>query len=141
MKSNSVNFDKTAIGLSLACAVHCLLLPVILTIMPALATNAFGSEHFHQWMLIAVLPTSLMALTIGCRKHRQPLVLILGLLGLAVLTLTTFFAHDLIGEAGERVASLIGVTIIAASHWRNHTLCQRANCDCEITSRNTSDAQ
>lgn len=131
MKSLPLNLDKTAIGLSLACALHCLLLPILLTIIPALTTNLLGSENFHQWMLIAVLPTSLIALTLGCKRHRQLYVLALGLLGLGVLVLTSIFTHTLLDETGEKIASLAGAVIIAYSHWRNHSLCQRFNCQCD----------
>ena len=47
MKSISINIDKVAIGLSLICTVHCLLLPVAFVLLPALAANTFGGERFH----------------------------------------------------------------------------------------------
>lgn len=138
MKSISINFDKLAMGLSLTCAVHCLLLPVTLVLLPALTVNTLGDEHFHQWMLIAVLPTSLFALTLGCRQHRNLSILAVGLIGLLILTLTTVFGHDLLGENGERVASLIGASFIAFSHFKNQALCRRIKCDCEKTHDDTN---
>lgn len=133
MKSVSMSIDKLAIGLSLLCAVHCLVLPAALIMLPALAASAFGDELFHQWMLVAVLPTSLIALTMGCRRHRNMNVIAIGLPGLIVLTLTVFFGHDTLGETGEKIASLLGASLIALSHFRNHTLCRHLHCDCEAT--------
>lgn len=133
VKYISTNFDKLAIGLSLTCAIHCLLLPITLALLPTLTANIFGDEQFHQWMLIAVLPTSLFALTLGCRQHRNLSILTIGLIGLLILTLTTIFGHDLLGEVGERTASLIGATFIAFSHFKNQALCRRIKCDCEAT--------
>jgi len=124
VKTVSTYFDKVAIGLSLACAVHCLLLPVALVVLPALAASTFSDERFHQWMLLAVLPTSLIALTMGCRRHRRLSVLAMGLPGLAILTLTAFFGHDLLGESGEKIVSLLGASLIACGHLRNRTLCK-----------------
>jgi hypothetical protein len=123
--------DKTAIALSLACAVHCLLLPVALVMLPAYLASTLGDERFHLWMVIAVLPTSLIALNLGCRQHRNAGVMILGLLGLTLLILTAVLGHDLLGETGEKVGSLLGASLIAFSHFRNHALCKRVSCDCE----------
>lgn len=129
MKSASINIDKVAIGLSTVCTVHCLLLPIILVMLPALSTNIIGDEIFHQWLLIAVIPTSLIALTMGCRQHKNLSVMIFGLLGLAILIPTAFFGHELLGEAGEKIASVLGAAFIALGHIRNSSLCQ----DCRST--------
>jgi hypothetical protein len=129
VKSASINIDKVAIGLSTACAVHCLLLPIFLILLPALGTSVFGDEIFHQWLLIAVIPTSLIALTMGCRQHKNLSVMIFGLLGLAILIATVFFGHDLLGEAGEKIASVLGAAFIALGHIKNSSLCK----DCRST--------
>jgi hypothetical protein len=129
VKSISINIDKVAIGLSTVCTVHCLLLPVILIMLPALSSSVFGDESFHQWLLIAVIPSSLIALTMGCRQHKNLSVMIFGLLGLAILIPTAFFGHDLLGEAGEKIASVLGAAFIALGHIRNSSLCK----DCRAT--------
>jgi hypothetical protein len=133
VKLESTYIDKAAIGLSMICATHCLLLPVALVMLPALATNTFGDESFHLWMLLAVLPTSLIALTIGCRQHLNFNVMAIGITGLSILTLAVFFGHDLLGETGEKLASLLGASIIALSHFLNHALCKRLQCGCETS--------
>lgn len=129
MKSASINIDKIAIGLSTACAIHCLLLPIILIMLPALSTSIFGDENFHQWLLIAVIPTSLIALTMGCRQHRNLSVIVFGLLGLSILIPTAFWGHELLGEAGEKIASVLGAAFIALGHIHNSSLCK----DCRTT--------
>jgi hypothetical protein len=131
VKTVSTHFDKAAIGLSLVCAVHCLLLPVALAILPILAASTFTDESFHLWMLVAVLPTSLLALTIGCRHHRNISVMALGLPGLAILTLAALFGHEWFGESGEKIASLLGASLIALGHLRNHALCRQLQCNCD----------
>lgn len=131
MNSLSTSIDKAAIGLSLICAVHCLALPVALVMLPALAATTFGDEHFHRWMLLVVLPTGLVALTMGCRQHRNVSVMATGLLGLTILTLALLFGHTWLGEAWEKAASLTGASLIALGHLRNHTLCKRQQCHCD----------
>lgn len=130
MKNLQATIDKTAIGLSIICTVHCLVLPVALVMLPALGASIVGDESFHQWLLLAVLPTSMIALTMGCRRHGHSDVVLVGLAGLTILALTAFLGHDLLGETGEKTATVVGVTLIAFTHFRNHRLCRNTQCHC-----------
>lgn len=121
--------DKFAVSASALCAVHCLSLPLLLGVFPALGATFFGQEAFHVLLLWFVIPLSVVSLSMGCRKHKSWAVAILGLAGLAILCLAAFFGHDVLGEAGERIATLLGATIIAVAHLRNYTLCRQVACD------------
>ncbi len=131
MKAATGRMDKLAIGLSLACTVHCLILPVLLVVLPTLGGTALGDERFHQWLLFAVLPISIFALSIGCHRHKKSGVLVLGVLGLGALIFAVLLGHDVLGEIGEKVVSVLGASLIALGHWRNHRLCQRLDCHCD----------
>ena len=123
--------DKAAIGLSLLCAVHCLALPLAIALLPSLAAVGLADEAFHTWIVLAVIPLSTFALTLGCKKHRQMGVLYTGLLGLSFLCLTPLLGHELLGEAGEKILTLAGAGLIAASHINNFKLCQKGRaCGC-----------
>ncbi len=122
--------DAAAVGLSLACLAHCLLLPVLLTLAPALSIGFLADEQFHRWLLVAILPTSALALMLGCWRHRSLSVIAAAGVGLTLLVLAAFFGHDLLGEAGEKVMTSIGAVIVAYSHIMNHRLCKRVACDC-----------
>ena len=121
--------DKIAASTSAICAAHCLSLPLLLGVFPALGATFFGDESFHVWLLWLVIPLSLVALTLGCRTHKDVTVALMGLLGLALLISAAILGHDYLGEAGERALSLAGAVAIAAGHLRNYTLCRRAGCD------------
>ena len=116
--------DKAAIGLSLLCAVHCLALPIVIVLAPAVGSLAIADESFHLWMVAVVIPVSAYALVLGCRKHRRMSVLALGIVGLVVLGGSALFGHDLVGEQGERTLTLIGALLIALSHFQNFRLCR-----------------
>lgn len=120
--------DKTAIGLSMVCVIHCLLTPVALVMVPALGATFLEDESFHYAILFLVLPTSLIALGLGCRRHHRFGVLIAGLIGLSVLFLILILGEDVIGEAGEKISTVAGTAIIAFAHLRNYSLCQKKDC-------------
>ncbi|MDA0237950.1 MAG: MerC domain-containing protein [Proteobacteria bacterium] len=124
MRSIQAITDRTSIGLSLVCAVHCLFVPVLLVAVPSLASLPLDNEAFHAWMLVAVLPISIFALTLGCKKHKQYKILALGLLGLSSLVSALLF-ESLVGETGEKLLTLLGAGLIAWGHLTNFRLCQQ----------------
>ena len=122
--------DRAAIGLSGLCAMHCLLLPVAITLVPAVGGLGLADEAFHLWMVVVVIPISIYALLSGCRQHKRFSVPVLGFTGLAVLVAALVFGHDL-GEFGERAFTLVGALLIAWSHMVNFRLCQaQPSCEC-----------
>lgn len=121
--------DCLAIGISSFCIIHCLVTPVLLISIPVLASTLVADETFHKILLVFVLPASSLALLLGCRCHKDWIVLSLGTLGLAQLAFIAFFGHELLGEAGETVATVTGGLVLVASHFRNHRLCRSNRCN------------
>ena len=122
--------DKTAISLSILCALHCLALPVLVVMLPSLTAWNLASEEAHLWLLVAVIPISVYALTMGCRKHRQFNIMFLGLICLALLIIAAWLGHDILGEIGEKTILTIGAAVIALSHLLNQRQCRRVSCEC-----------
>ena len=128
MKDLTSKLDKFAISFSALCVLHCLLLPLIVALLPAMGAMFFTDESFHRWLLLGVLLSSLSALTLGCKKHKQWKLFGYGTLGIAVLLFAAFFAHDLMPEEGEKLFTIIGSLIVAFSHYKNFNLCQTGQC-------------
>ncbi len=123
--------DKAAIGLSLLCALHCLAVPLLVSLLPSIAAIGLADESFHRWIVLGVIPLSIFALTLGCNRHGAKGVLLTGIVGISILCLTAFLGHDLLGEAAEKWMTLTGAMLVATSHIRNYHLCQRRDsCEC-----------
>ncbi len=120
--------DRLAIGASALCTVHCLLTPVLIVLVPMVASSLLADEVFHRLMLLWVWPTSALALWIGCRRHRDRWVLLLGGTGLAILTVTAFWGHALLGEVAEKATTIVGSLAITAGHWLNYRQCRKDAC-------------
>lgn len=121
------HIDKISIGLSALCAVHCLVLPIVAGVLPALAAATASHAHFHVLMLVLVLPLSGLALGSGWLRHRDGIVLLLGLCGMGLMALAVTLGHDLLGETGERWMTLTGAFILASGHVRNFRRCRPAD--------------
>ncbi|MFK7826850.1 MAG: MerC domain-containing protein [Oligoflexales bacterium] len=74
------------------------------------------------------LPTSLYALAIGCKKHRNFKILATGFVGISLLFLTAFWGHALFGCKGERYMTLLGSCFISSAHFLNYRRCQLKSC-------------
>jgi hypothetical protein len=115
--------DKLAIAFSMVCLIHCLVLPILLILLPPFSgLFALDDEMFHQWMLYAVLPISIAALMMGYLHHRSYKFFLVVSIGISLIIISTTLGHDLLGETGEVVLSILGSMIIAFGHFRNYQL-------------------
>ncbi len=122
--------DKLSISLSLLCAIHCLAVPVMLALLPGFAALQLDNEAFHSWMLWAVIPASIYALTMGCKQHKRLRLLVVGGAGLILMILAVILAEEIIGESGEKILTLLGASLVAAGHYWNFRLCRHQDCAC-----------
>ena len=123
--------DKTAISLSFLCTIHCLVFPLLAVFLPSIIALPLQDKIFHVWMVIAVVPVSAYALTMGCKNHKRYQILLIGSIGLLILSVVAFFGHDLLGEELEKAFTVIGAIIIAIAHIWNYRMCQHQNmCAC-----------
>jgi hypothetical protein len=84
-----------------------------------------SDETFHQTLVLFVVPSSITALGLGCWRHRDRLVLFLGVAGVGVLLLTLGLGHV---EGWERVGTIVGSVLVLLGHARNHGLCRATDC-------------
>jgi len=122
--------DRMAISLSFLCTLHCLALPVLLAVVPSLTALSLDDEAFHLWMLVAVVPISGFALAVGYRKHNSYPVLVIGSLGLLVMILAVLLGHDWLGDAGEKMLTVLGASVVALAHYLNQRFCREQDCRC-----------
>ena len=79
--------------MSIICAVHCLVTPLIVTLLPIISTTFWVHENFHLWMVSLVVPTTTAAMFMGCRKHKDKAVASLGAIGLAFIVFVAIYQY------------------------------------------------
>ncbi|MFL2552748.1 MAG: MerC domain-containing protein [Gammaproteobacteria bacterium] len=124
--------DNLGITVSSVCAIHCVLLPAIFIIAPY---SFLASHEFHEALIYFILPCAAIAFVLGCRKHGDVKVAIMGTLGVILLASSLLF-HDIF-HAEEHSEELITVIITIAgsvmlilSHLRNRKLCLQEDYAC-----------
>ena len=122
--------DKSAIALSFLCALHCLLLPAAIVLYPSTLGSLPGHESVHFALLFLVIPVSAYALIKGGKVHKSRKVFITGISGLLVLVSAVILGHDMLGEIGEKILTVLGSIIVIIAHVQNHLICRATDCEC-----------
>jgi len=117
--------DLTGLVLSFACLIHCLALPLLLLLAPALSRWVALPEGVHAVILLLALPAAAIAMRDGWRRHRRIIPAMLAAAGLGLLALG-LSAHEgwieaADPEVADRLLTSVGALTLAAAHlvnWR-----------------------
>lgn len=112
-------YDKAGIICSGACAVHCLLLPVVAYSSPVIS-NYLKNEWIHIGLLVALLPIACIAFLKSKKIHRKSLPLILGTIGIAILfSAITLEAIHIEIQYLEKALTAVGSILLITGHLFN----------------------
>lgn len=114
--------DSSGTVLSMLCAMHCLLLPLVITWLPSLGLAWLSQGWVHLLLLGMVVPVFVMAMLRGTREHGQTWVLLPGVAGLASLLAAVVWGHALHMEGA---LTLVGSLLLTASHAANIVSCRQ----------------
>ncbi len=123
-----LNLDTLGIGASLICAVHCALLPVLMTVLPLLGLEILDNQKLEYGLLSFTFLVGCIALFRGYRYHHhhaKPLFLFS--LGFVLLLL----GHFLPAAWWEPVLITLGALLIILAHLWNLRECRH----CKICSK------
>ncbi len=120
--SFKINWDALGIATSVACAIHCAVLPLVLTSLPVLGVNIIENIAFEYFMILLAAVIGSQALYHGYKKHHhQAGPLILFALGIVLLLLKQLLHHLQLWFLVPAVFAIVW------AHFRNFQLCRRAN--------------
>ncbi len=117
------NWDALGIATSLACAIHCIVLPIILTSLPLFGVNIIHNIYFEWGMIILAFAIGVYALLHGYKNHHQnKLPVWLFVVGFLILITKQFFLPI------EVYFIVPAVIFIISAHYINYTLCRKSKC-------------
>jgi multisubunit Na+/H+ antiporter MnhC subunit len=123
---------------------------LLISLLPIISTTFWVHENFHLWMVFLVVPTTSLAVFMGCRKHKDKLVAALSITGLAFILFIAVYQY--IFHAGHpldangictscthhgsgsflnltTILNSVGGLFLACAHFRNFKLCRKADCN------------
>lgn len=114
--------DKFGIWASSLCALHCLLLPVLLPVAPLVGASIFAQDWFERSILIISLAVGFWAILSGFyRYHRQVYPIFSIALGGMI-----YWNKDILGESMEPFTVAVGALLIVYAHFANLKLTKKA---------------
>ena len=122
--------DRIAMGLSLACVLHCFLAPSLIVLSYGVSSFNIESELIHYLIIILTVPISIFALTLGYKNHKGVSFFVTGVIGISVLILAVIMGEDILGDVGEKGLTLVGSIIVVYAHYSNYRTCQKLDCTC-----------
>jgi hypothetical protein len=125
-KVNLLVIEKVGVLLSIACAVHCLTLPIFLFFAPYLASSFAFSSNLEWILVISSFLLAAIILVLDYRKHRQPLPLYFLGVGIVIKLLDMFLVNQ---SYAWLFGILLGV-VISIAYWVNYT--HKKSCTCKI---------
>ncbi len=118
-----LNWDTLGIGTSVLCAIHCALLPILMSTLPVFGVNIIHNVIFEWGMIVLAFAVGSYSLFHGYIKHHRSLVPVLIFsIGFIFLVLKQFFT------AYEIPLLLVAVAFIISAHFYNYRLCHRSKC-------------
>ena len=122
--------DRIAMGLSLACVLHCFLAPSLIVLSYGVSSFNIESELIHYLIIMLTVPISIFALTLGYKNHKRVSFFVTGVIGISVLILAVIMGEDILGDVGEKGLTLVGSIIVVYAHYSNYRTCQKLDCTC-----------
>jgi hypothetical protein len=118
-----LNWDAMGVATSVACAIHCAVLPVLMSSLPIFGINIIHNSFFEWGMIGLAFVVGSYSLFHGFIKHHHsPVPVLIFSIGFMFLVLKQFF------DSVEYWFLLIAVTSIISAHYYNYKLCHRSKC-------------
>lgn len=125
-----INWDVLGIGASLACAIHCALLPLFLTSLPLFGINIIENKSFEAGMILLAFFVGSYSLYHGYRKHHHSLLPgLLFVMGFAFLVVKEFYVHYMTWLLVPAVLLIISAHILNYRSCRVHNHAHADDCN------------
>ncbi len=112
---NLAKLDALGIGLSIACGIHCLAAPLLLSMLPIMGMEFIAGEGFETAMIVIIASLVGYVGFKGYQLHKNITVIALFALGLSAF----LFLRPFVSEIAEPFVTVAGGLLIVAGHSMN----------------------
>ena len=108
--------DNLGICVSLFCAIHCLITPFLIILLPFTSLAFLEDENFEIGFIILSFILAALSLVLSYfRNHKNSKPMILAGVGFVFFALARFISF----ENAEIICSIIGGTLVVLAHYMN----------------------
>ena len=112
--------DTTGACLSVACAVHCLAMPLLAAVLPLIGLGFLATERAELVLISGAIALAIGSLAWGVRHHRRWRALLILIVAVAFVAT----ARTAVEGTFEVVFYSIGGILLASAHLVNRHLCK-----------------
>ena len=112
--------DTTGACLSVACAVHCLSMPLLIAVLPLIGLGFFATERAELVLITGAIGLAIASLAWGVRLHRSWRALLILIVALAFIATS----RTAVEGTFEVVFYSVGGVLLASAHLVNRHLCK-----------------
>ncbi|MFY8128986.1 MAG: MerC domain-containing protein [Chitinophagaceae bacterium] len=117
-----INWDALGIATTVACAIHCAILPLAVSSLPIFGINIIDNTFFEYGMIALAFLIGFIALFHGFKKHHHSLMPIL-LFSMGML----FLVCKQVWHSYQLYFLFPAVILILVAHFYNYKLCRHHN--------------
>ena len=121
--------DKAGMIASITCAIHCMIMPLVVTLLPIFGLSLFATEEFEWILLMVSAMLGVTSLCFGFKKHKSFRAFSFLGIGLTFLVIGRL-AHEHVSHFRVFTFDIYllflvaGAILVALSHWLNNKLCK-----------------
>lgn len=117
-----INWDAFGIATSVACAIHCAVLPLVLSSLPLFGINIIENQGFELLMIGLAFVVGVYSLYHGRKKHHHSYTpLLIFALGIVLMVVKS------ISQSHTLWLLIPAVTAVITAHFLNYKLCRGHN--------------
>jgi hypothetical protein len=118
-----INWEALGVGASLACAIHCAVLPLFMSSLPLFGINIIHNIFVEVLLLGSAFVIGFTTLWHGYKKHHHKITtLVLFSAGMLLFTINQFVSFN----HSKLILITPAVVLVIAAHFLNHRYCVEA---------------
>jgi len=118
-----------AIAGPILCAIHCLILPVVIAVLPFVGLQHLYHGFDEQLLTVFMLAVCIPVLVPGFLKHRKKRVLVMMVAAFALIFLAQYMEHS-IDQTMHTVVALFGSALLLKANFDNYRLTHQHSHSC-----------
>lgn len=119
-------FDKVGITITSLCAIHCIMVPVLLPVLPLIGLTAMHNHALEGIVLLISMVLGFITLFIGFHRYHRKLYPFYSLF----LGCFIYWQKDAFSSEYEHLIIIIGAALVVLAHILNIRLCNHCH-ECE----------
>jgi hypothetical protein len=117
-----INWDALGITATIACAIHCAILPLLISSLPIFGVNIIDNSAFEYIMIALAFVIGLIALYHGYKRHHHSnLPIIIFTIGMALLLAKQVW------HSYQFYFLFPAIIAVITAHYYNYKLCRHHN--------------